>query len=86
MQISIYEAEITYGSLFEGQELNLWNIDSEIPEIGVYVISVSDFNRALALQGKAPVELADNEFLLNCNYKGTMQYIDTFCSPAKKLF
>ena len=84
-QINLYEAEITYGSLFEGQELNLWNIDSEIPGIGVYVISVSDFNRALALQGKSPVELADNEFLLNCNYKGTMKYIDTFLQSGKEI-
>lgn len=85
IQISLYEAEITYGNLFEGQKINLWNIDREIPGIGVCVISVSDFNRALALQGKAPVELADNEFLLNCNYKGTMQYIDTFLQSGKEI-
>lgn len=85
IQISLYEAEITYGSLFEGQELNLWHIDSEIPQMGVCVISVSDFNRALAVQGKPPIELADNEFLLNCNYKGTMQYIDTFLQSGKEI-
>lgn len=53
-QISLYEAEITYGDLFEGQDLNLWHIDSDIPEVGVSVVSISDFNRALAAQGKAP--------------------------------
>ena len=84
-QISLYEAEITYGDLFEGQDLNLWHIDEDIPEVGVSVVSISDFNRALAAQGKAPVNLADNEFLLNCNYKGTLQYIDSFCSPVRKL-
>lgn len=76
-QISLYEAEITYGDLFEGQDINLWRIDSAIPEVGVGVVSISDFNRALAAQGKAPINFADNEFLLNCNYKGTLQYIDT---------
>ncbi len=85
VQISLYEAELTYGSLFEGQDLNLWRIDSSIPETAVCVISVSDFNRALALQGKSPIELADNEFLLNCNYKGTMQYIDTFLQSGKEI-
>ncbi|MCM1127086.1 MAG: ABC transporter permease [Lachnospiraceae bacterium] len=84
-QISLYETNITYGSLFEGQELNLWNIDNEIPGIEVSAISVSDFNKALALQGKAPVELANNEFLLNCNYKGTMQYIDAFLQSGKEV-
>ncbi|MCM1212210.1 MAG: FtsX-like permease family protein [Blautia sp.] len=84
-QISLYEAEMTYGSLFEGQEVNLWHIDSEIPDTGVSVISVSDFNKALAMQGKAPVELAGNEFLLNCNYKGTLQYIEAFLQSGKEI-
>jgi putative ABC transport system permease protein len=85
VQISIYEAEITYGNLFNEQDLKLWRIDSAIPETAVCVISISDFNKALALQGEAPIELADNEFLLNCNYKGTMQYIDTFLKSGKEI-
>lgn len=77
-QISLYEADITYGDLFEGQDVDLWPIDSAIPEMGVMVVTVSDFNKALAMQGKEGIQLQDNEFLLNCNYKGTFQYIDTF--------
>ena len=84
-QISLYEAEITYGDLFEGQDLNLWHIDNAIPEVGVSVVSISDFNRALAAQGKAPINLADNEFLLNCNYKGTLQYIDSFLQSCTEI-
>ena len=84
-QISLYEAEITYGDLFEGQDLNLWHIDNAIPEVGVSVVSISDFNRALAAQGKAPVNLADHEFLLNCNYKGTLQYIDSFLQSCTEI-
>lgn len=84
-QISLYEAEITYGDLFEGQDLNLWHIDNTIPEMGVSVVSISDFNRALAVQGKAPINLADNEFLLNCNYKGTLQYIDSFLQSCTEI-
>jgi len=84
-QISLYEAEITYGDLFAGQDLNLWHIDSDIPEVGVCAVSLSDFNRALAVQGRAPVNLADNEFLLNCNYKGTLQYINTFLKSCTEI-
>ncbi len=84
-QISLYEAEITYGDLFEGQDLNLWHIDENIPEMGVSVVSISDFNRALAAQGKSPINLADNEFLLNCNYKGTLQYIDSFLQSCTEI-
>lgn len=74
-QISIYEADFTYGSLFAGQNVELWPIDEGILDSGVSVLAVSDFNRALAMQGKEPVMLAENEYLLNCNYKGTFQYV-----------
>lgn len=83
VQISLYEAEITYGNLFEGQDIHLWPIDKPILEMGVSVVSVSDFNRALAMQGKDPVMLGGGEFLLNCNYKGTLQYMDAFLRSGK---
>ena len=51
-QISIYEADMTYAELFEGQNVELWPIDEEVPNSKVAVIPVSDFNRALAMQGK----------------------------------
>ena len=75
-QISIYEADFTYGSLFAGQNVKLWPIDEGILESGVSVLGVSDFNRALAMQGKEPVALTENQYLLNCNYKGTFQYVE----------
>lgn len=70
-QISLYEADVTYGELFEGQNVDLWNIDKDIPQMGVSVISITDFNRSLVLQGKSEYTLDDNSFLLNCNYNGT---------------
>ena len=75
-QISIYEADFTYGSLFEGQNVELWPIDEGISDSGVSVLAVSDFNRALTMQGKEPVALTENQYLLNCNYKGTFQYVE----------
>ena len=75
-QISIYEADFTYGSLFEGQNVELWPIDEGISDSGVSVLAVSDFNRALKMQGKEPVALTENQYLLNCNYKGTFQYVE----------
>jgi len=75
-QISIYEADFTYGSLFEGQNVELWPIDEGILDSGVSVLAVSDFNRALKMQGKEPVAVTENQYLLNCNYKGTFQYVE----------
>lgn len=74
-QISVYDADMTYADLFAGQDLNWWPIDEAVPQSRVSVISISDFNRALAMQGKEPVALNDGEYLLNCNYEGTYQYV-----------
>lgn len=75
-QISLYEADITYAELFDGQNLNLWKIDENVPETKVSVISLSDFNRALKIQDKAPLQLEDDQYFLNCNYEGTYQYVE----------
>ena len=74
-QISIYEGNVTYSSLFAGQDVELWPIDEGILDSSVSVLAVSDFNRALAMQGKNKVTLAGNQYLLNCNYKGTYPYV-----------
>ncbi len=84
-QISLYEADVTYGRLFEGQDVDLWHIDEEIPELGVTVISITDFNRSLAMQGKKGYTLGDNDFLINCNYKGTRRYIEKFLESHKRI-
>lgn len=74
-QITLYEADITYAELFAGQNVSWWPIDKGIPDTKISVIALSDFNRALAMQGKEPVHLDDNQYLLNCNYKGTYRYV-----------
>ena len=75
-QISLYMADFTYGTWFSGQQLELWAMDAALPECEVNVVTVSDFNRALALQGKAPVTLGEGQYLVNCNYKGTYAYVE----------
>lgn len=78
-QISLYDADLTYGDLFSDQDVNLWPIDAAaLPETPVSIVSISDFNRSLAMQGKPTQPLAAGTCLMNCNYKGTRAYIDTF--------
>lgn len=84
-QISLYESDLTYGDLFADQKVALWPIDQAIPEAAVVIVSVSDFNKAMLLQGKDVIELKENEFMLNCNYKGTFQYIDEFLQNHSSL-
>lgn len=47
----------------------------KVPDSKVSVISISDLNRALSMQNKAPVTLNDGQYLLNCNYNGTYRYV-----------
>lgn len=84
-QISVYEADFTYGELWEGQDIELWKIDEKVPESNISVITISDFNRAMAIQGKAPAALSESEFLLNCNYKGTLPYMKKALQDSGKL-
>ena len=74
-QISVYEADMTYSELFEGQKVKFWPIDEKVPDSKVSVISISDLNRALAMQNKAPITLNDGQYLLTCNYNGTYRYV-----------
>ena len=75
VQISARDSGLTYGSLFRGQDLKLWNIDRGLPVVSLYAISITDFNRAMSLQGKAPYSLGEDEFLMTCNYEGTIGYV-----------
>lgn len=78
VQISLYNADFNYAEVFAGQDVTLWRIDEAVPESEVVVIAVSDFNKSMAIQGKEGIELDGDKFLLNCNYEGTLQYIEYF--------
>lgn len=84
-RISLYEADMTYGEMFKGQHLNLWPIDKKIPKTGVSVISITDYNHALSLQGRKQYHLKKDEFLLNCNYKGTLEYVKNFLKTHRQM-
>lgn len=83
--IALRKSDITYADLFEGQKVELWNFDSGLEERRVTVLSVSDYNKCLAISGKEPVSLGENEYYLNCNYKGTYTYMDNFIKKNKTL-
>ena len=80
-----YRAELTYGDLLEGQDVELWNTDAGLLESRLYVVGITDYNKCLQWQGEEPVELKDNEFLLNCNYEGVDTYMQEFLSNVTSL-
>ena len=84
-QISLYEADTKYKEIFEGQDLELWPIDEDLLNYNIPVIGISDFNNSLKMQEKQPIQLNKDEYLVNCNYKGTLKYVDTFLKSKKSI-
>lgn len=78
VQVSFYDSDLTYEKLFTSNNTKLWDIDKDLPSQKVNIISKSDFNKCMELQGKSQISLKNNEFLLNCNYKGTKSIMDSF--------
>lgn len=73
-----YDADLTYQTLLMGREEELWDLDQGLWEKPVYILSLTDYNKSLRLQGMEPVSLQEDEFLLNCNYKGTGNILNDF--------
>ena len=79
----IYSSDLTYKDLIDTS--NLWAHDKELPESKVPILGISAYNYLRKLQGEREVDLADNQFLVNANYKGTAKQIQDFLSRTKTL-
>ena len=79
----IYSSDLTYKDLIDTS--NLWAHDKELPESKVPILGISAYNHLRKLQGEKAVDLADNQFLVNANYKGTAKQIQDFLSTTKTL-
>ena len=79
----IYSSDLTYKDLIDTS--NLWAHDKELPESKVPILGISAYNHLRKLQGKKAVDLADNQFLVNANYKGTAKQIQDFLLTTKTL-
>lgn len=72
----IYQSQLTYKDIIDTSKL--WNLDKALGDSPVKIISLSDYNHLLKIQGKKETTLKDNEFLMNANYKGTLSQIKKF--------
>ena len=64
---------------------NLWSHDKELPESKVPILGISAYNHLRKLQGKKAVDLAEDQFLVNANYKGTAKQISNMVVPFHSL-
>lgn len=86
-QIRTRTAGYTYADLFAGQDVKLWAHDESIRllEKQVDIISVTDYNKCLEAQSRAAVSAGRDEYLLNCNYKGTLAYAEQVLKEKKEI-
>ncbi len=84
-QINGYVADITYRELWEGQNVELWATDNGLEDLNISMVSISDYNLSLRMQGEEEITLAEDEYLINCNYKGTREYMDYVVKNIPKL-
>ncbi len=86
-QIQTRTADYSYGDLFAGQKVELWAHDESMRLLDkqVDIISVSDYNQCLEAQGCVAVTLGVDKYLLNCNYKGTLAYVEQVLKEEKEI-
>lgn len=80
-----YDSELTYENIFTGQMVDLWEINKTLPQSPVRFISESDYNKCMAFQGKAPISLGENEFLINCTQDDVKDELNGFLQSKGEL-
>lgn len=84
IEVSQYSSNLKYSDIIIG-DVDFWQLDESLPTQYLPIISESDFNRAMEVQGKDGIELKEDEFLLNCNYDGTREMMQKFLSESGEL-
>ena len=79
----VYNSGLVYGALFG--YTNYWQTDSSLAESEVQVISLSDYNKVMRIEGNKEIELNDEQFAINCNYKGTLEKVNDFADTNPQI-
>ena len=80
---STFTSDLTYKDIIDTSQL--WEHDKELPDSKVRILGISAYNHLRKLQGKKDIDLADDGYLVNANYKGTIKQIQEFLLQTKDL-
>ena len=80
---STYSSDLTYKDMIDTSQL--WEHDKGLPNTKVHILGISTYNHLRKLQGKKDIDLADDGYLVNANYKGTIKQIQEFLAQKKDL-
>ena len=80
---STYSSDLTYKDMIDTSQL--WEHDKGLRDSKVHILGISAYNHLRKLQGKKDIDLADDSYLINANYKGTIKQIQEFLAQKKDL-
>ena len=80
---STYTSELTYKDIIDTSQLG--EHDKGLRDSKVRILGISAYNHLRQLQGQKAVTLADDGYLVNANYKGTIKQIHEFLTQKKDL-
>ena len=80
---STYSSDLTYKDMIDTSQL--WEHDKGLRDSKVRILGISAYNHLRKLQGKKDIDLADDSYLINANYKGTIKQIQEFLEQKKDL-
>lgn len=86
-QITVYTSNLTYKDIYLNDSLfpkGFGNTDM-IKKTPVAVISLTDYNNAVKMQGKPPLSLKENEFAVNANFDQVLPLINDFLKNKAKV-
>ena len=80
---STFTSDLTYKDIIDTSQL--WEHDKGLPDSKVHILGISTYNHLRKLQGVKDIDLADDGYLVNANYKGTIKQIQEFLLQKKDL-
>lgn len=88
-EVRYFEVDtVTYKDVYSNETLSKvagTTPKEKVEQTKMSMIPLSDYNKALKMQGKDPVSLEDGEYLMNCNLSLTTGDIQAFLDAKKEL-
>ena len=85
VEINLRDSGVFYKEILGEDTEDLWKIDKEIKDMIVPAISLTDYNRLMGMTGNQAIQLEENEYYINCNYKGTYNKVNDFLKDNNEI-
>jgi putative ABC transport system permease protein len=86
-QLNVYYSNVTFDDLIIDDSLlpKQMTDQTDFKKNSVDIISLTDYNNAMKLQGKPAVALKPNEFLMNCSFDKLKPVFKSFLKSGRKI-